>query len=216
MKDDRNGRKTSPGFADPNMPVRLGGTARQASIPAPQPAAPQRPAPPASPVIAATPVHAIATPVSNEALPAATPSNRPRAMRSRPLVEVDVVRERGRVPRHDPNSGCYEVWTQNTVYVVDARMRCVQVRDLATNNPKPDHPFLGARLVGGQMQEPLMEVSQPLPRPGSCAVFDLRKNNRRQFTRTSAVERVVLRVHIVTIVDGTDVPSWDDIVDGDE
>jgi hypothetical protein len=219
MKDDRTGRKTSPGFADPHMPIRVGGIARQASVPPAQPINAPHPSTvtpaTATPAITATPVRAIATPVSSEALPTATPSsNRPRSRR--PLIEVDVVRERGRVPHHDPTQGCYEIWTQNTVYFVDARMRCVQVRDLSSGTAKPDHPFLGARLVGGQMQEPSMEMSQPLPRPGSCAVFDLRKNNRRQFTRTSAVERIVLRIHIVTIVDGSEIPAWDDIVDNDE
>jgi hypothetical protein len=217
MKDDRTGRKTSPGFADPHLPVRIGEAAKHVGTP-PQPSAsPAAPGAAEHEIPPSSAVRSIATPVSNEALPAATPtSSRPRSMRNRPLIEVDVVRERGRIPRPDPTQGCYEIWTQNTVYFVDARMRCVQVRDLSTGTAKTDHPFLGARLVGGQMQEPAMEMSQPLPRPGSCAVFDLRKNNRRHFTRTSAVERIVLRIHIVTIVDGTEVPSWNDVVDGDE
>jgi hypothetical protein len=56
-------------------------------------------------------------------------------------------------------------------------------------------------------------MSYPLPRPGSFAVFESTKANRRQFSRTSSVERVVLRLRIVTITDGTSVPSWSDLVD---
>lgn len=142
--------------------------------------------------------------------------DRARASRNRPIVDFEIVRERGRLPRQDAPQSCYEIWTQNTVYLIDARMRCVLVRDIATNEAKADHPFLGARLVGGQTQEPGLEMSYPLPRPGACAVFDMRKNNRRQFTRTSVVERVVMRLRFVTITDGSEVPSWDDLVTGDE
>ena len=58
-----------------------------------------------------------------------------------------------------------------------------------------------------------MEMSHPLPRPGAFAVFELKKKNRRHFVRTSPVDRVVLRLRIVTIADGADVPSWEDVVD---
>jgi hypothetical protein len=61
-----------------------------------------------------------------------------------------------------------------------------------------------------------MEMSHPLPRTGAFAVFELRKGNRRHFTRTSAVERVVLRMRIVTIADGADVPSWEDLVEDEQ
>ena len=199
MKDPRNGRKTSPGFADPRAPVRVSDTGENVAVPA-RPSVRVAPAPIPAPVESAS-----------EAEP------RPRsATRGRPIVEVDVVRERGRIPRPDAPQSCYEIWTQNTVYLVDARMRCVQVRDLSTGEPKADHPFLGARLVGGQTQEPGLEMSYPLPRPGACAVFDMRKNQRRQFTRTSTVERVVMRMRIVTITDGGDVPSWDELVADDD
>lgn len=189
MTDPRIGRKTSPGFSDPSDPVRLDDRTGEEA---------------ASPM---QPVRAVAD---------VAEAPKPRSARGRPLIEVEVVRERGRMPRPDPSQSCYEIWTQNTVYLVDARMRCVQVRDLASGEPKPDHPFLGGRLVGGQAQEPALEMSHPLPRPGACAVFDLRKNNRRQFTRTSAVERVVLRVRIVTITDGASVPSWEELSEDDD
>jgi hypothetical protein len=132
------------------------------------------------------------------------------------LVEVEVMRERSRAPRPEPFLGCYEIWTQNHVYAIDSRMRCLAVRELSNEAPKSDHPFVGARLVGGQAQEEAMEMSYPLPRPGAYAVFEARKANRRHFMRTSPVERVVLRLRIVTISDGIEVPSWEDLINDDD
>jgi hypothetical protein len=212
MKDEKIGRKTSPGFADPHTPVRLG------------PHTPvhlgETPAQPPAVVVPVPPVAAPAPVPTHPAAPARASvhpaSGRPRSPRSKPLVEVEVLRERSRVPRPEPLLGCYEIWTQNNVYVVDSRMRCLQVREVGGGEPKTEHPFVGARLVGGQAQEAAMEMSYPLPRPGAYAVFEMRKGNRRQFTRTSAVERVVLRLRIVTIADGADVPTWEDLIDDDE
>ena len=188
MKDEKVGRKTSPGFADPLAVVRM---ETPVSIPRPG------------------------------SIPVERPSQSPdaparRSNRARPLIDVDVVHERSRVPRPAPFPGCYEVWTQNNVYAVDSRMRCVEVRERATGNVKLEHPFLGARLVGGQYQDDAMEMSYPLPRPGSFAVFELKKRGRRQFTRTSAVERVVLRMRIVTIADGSIAPAWDAFAEQDD
>ncbi|MFI5306277.1 MAG: hypothetical protein ACHQ53_02930 [Polyangiales bacterium] len=202
MKEQKIGRKTSPGFADPNEPVRLGEGAPQ-PVMRPVPAA-EPPPPAAPPAVAVPPAPAVPS-----------PSARPRG-RGKPIVEIEVVRERSRAPRPEPTPGCYEIWTQNNVYVVDSRMRCLQVREVGSGESKADHPFVGARLVGGQTQEVAMEMSHPLPRPGSHAVFEMRKGNRRQFTRTSQVERVVLRLRIVTIADGNEVPTWDDLVADDD
>jgi hypothetical protein len=201
MKDQRHGRKTSPGFGDPHAPVRLDETGESAMAPAPARPPTVRPAPAPAP----------AAESDADGAP-----GRSRASRNRPIVDIEIVRERGRLPRQDAPQSCYEIWTQNTVYLIDARMRCVLVRDIATNDAKADHPFLGARLVGGQTQEPGLEMSYPLPRPGACAVFDMRKNNRRQFTRTSVVERIVMRLRFVTITDGSEVPSWDELITEDE
>jgi hypothetical protein len=206
MKEQKIGRKTSPGFADPHEPVRLG----EGVVPQPAPGPLPAPAPAAVSVPAAVVVP------SAPAVPAIVPpSARPRA-RGKPLVEIEVVRERSRAPRPEPLAGCYEIWTQNNVYVVDSRMRCLVVREVGSGESKADHPFVGARLVGGQTQDVAMEMSHPLPRPGSHAVFEIRKGNRRQFTRTSQVERVVLRLRIVTIADGIEVPTWDDLVADDD
>ena len=200
MKDQRHGRKTSPGFGDPHAPVRLDETGESAT---------EAPAPPRPPTVRPAPV---ATGEND----ADADAGRTRASRNKPIVDIEIVRERGRLPRQDAPQSCYEIWTQNTVYLIDARMRCVLVRDLASGEAKAEHPFLGARLVGGQTQEPGLEMSYPLPRPGACAVFDMRKNNRRQFTRTSVVERIVMRLRFVTITDGSDVPSWDELIAEDK
>jgi hypothetical protein len=207
MKDEKIGRKTSPGFADPHAPVRMDGATPINAPPLPRPAS--------IPVVSARPqAQPSAVPQGASNRPSLAPgSQKPRAARQKPLVEVEVLRERTRVPRPEPLMGCYEIWTQNNVYVVDARMRCLAVREIASGETKTDHPFVGGRLVGGQAQEVSMEMSYPLPRTGAYAVFELRKGNRRQFSRTSAVERVVLRMRIVTIADGVDVPSWEDLID---
>lgn len=133
------------------------------------------------------------------------------------ILEVEIVQERGRTPRADPLRRSFEIWTQNTVYVLDARMRCVEVLAPGSTTPKADHPFLGSRLVGGQIQhEGSIEMSYPFPRPGAFAVFEMRKGNRRQFSRTSSVERVVVRERIVTLV-GPSEPSWPEVAyDGPE
>ena len=124
-------------------------------------------------------------------------------------VEIEVIHEQSRAPRPEPLKRCYEIWTQNTVYAVDAKMICVEVRAPSTGEVKEDHPFLGARLVGGQVQDDdSIEMSYPLPRPGSFAVFESVKNNRRSFSRTSSVERVVLRMRIVTMIDAAQGPDW--------
>ena len=190
MRNDKLGRKTSPGFADPRAPIRVGGSAGGRSLPPPQPL------PPPSPV------------------PGETGAR--RSNRARPIVEIDVIHERSRMPRPPAFAGCYEIWTQNNVYAVDARMRCVEVRERSSGNVKGDHPFVGTRLVGGQFQDESMEMSYPLPRPGAFAVFEMRKGNRRQFTRTSEVERVVLRMRIVTISDAASTPMWESAVEPDD
>jgi hypothetical protein len=216
MKDEKFGRKTSPGFGDPRAVVRgvpvqpITGANAQARPGSTRPPvrAPNSNSQPPPPVHSALPPRPTGAPGAG--------SNRPRAARNKPLVEVEVLRERTRTPRPNPFQGCYEIWTQNHVYALDSRMRCVEVRTPQTSEVRADHPFLGGRLVGGQAQEDAMEMSHPLPRPGAYAVFELRKKTRRQFVRTSPVERVVLRLRIVTIADGAEVPSWEDVAESDD
>ena len=197
MAERKLGRKTSPGFGDPHESVRLKPPQRGASL---------RPGPDA---------HALAgrsLPPPRLDAPAAARADSGRPTRVPRLLEVEITQERGRTPRPDPLRRSFEVWTQNTVYVLDSRMRCIEVLSPGSTEPKSDHPFLGSRLVGGQVQhEGSIEMSYPFPRPGSFAVFEMRKGTRRQFSRTSAVERVVVRERIVTLIGPTE-PTWPDIV----
>ena len=128
------------------------------------------------------------------------------------MVEVEVSYERGSAPRTDVLRRIYEVWTNNHVYSLDSRLSCVEVRKTGTSQLVNDHPFVGTRLVGGQVQnENTVEMSYPLPRPGAFAVFEARKGNRRQFSRTSAVTRVVLRLRIISVTDPTAIPTWEEV-----
>ncbi|MGD8860981.1 MAG: hypothetical protein PVI30_13315 [Myxococcales bacterium] len=196
MSRNHFGRKTSPGFADPASPVATGEAA----------ASPARETRPSDDAVVVQPPTRV-TPEPAQGLEA----GRITSQDSRtPLLDVEVVREQMRSPRPEPVRRCYEIWTLNTVYVLDARMRCVEVSSPATGEAKADHPLLGARLVGGQTQlDGAVEMSYPLPRPGSVAVFESVKNQRRHFSRTSEVERVVLRARIVTLLDGHGAPNWE-------
>jgi hypothetical protein len=193
MVERKLGRKTAPGFGDPHESVRL------RPPPAPRGAS-VRP-----PETAQAPGGSGRASLSPPRFGSGRPSRVPK------VIEVEIVQERGRTPRADPLRRSFEVWTQNTVYVLDSRMRCVEVLAPGSTEPKPDHPFVGSRLVGGQIQhEGSIEMSYPFPRPGAFAVFESRKGQRRQFSRTSCVERVVVRERIVTLL-GPSEPTWPDI-----
>ena len=85
--------------------------------------------------------------------------------------------------------------------------------DRGTQGVISEHPFLGLRLVGGQHREgESIELSSPFPRPGTEAVFEQVGMGRGgSFSRTSAVTRVVLRLHIVTVSPNYVVPTWAEI-----
>jgi len=136
------------------------------------------------------------------------------ARRGTPVVEIEVVHEHGPAPSTDRPFRTVEVWTRNRVYTLDALLICVEVMDRATRNIVTDHPFLGMRLVGGQHREgERIELSHPFPRPGTEAVFEQAGPGSRAgaFSRTSAVTRVVLRLHIVTVMPSHVVPTWEEI-----
>jgi len=129
-----------------------------------------------------------------------------------PLVEIEVIHEHGPAPHTDKPWRTLEVWTRNRVYTLDPMLSCVEVRDRATREVVDGHPFIGMRLVGGQHREgDSIELSYPFPRPGTEAVFERSHEKRGQFSRTSAVTRVVLRLHIVTVAPGHVVPTWEEI-----
>ncbi|MEM6957298.1 MAG: hypothetical protein AAF411_26220 [Myxococcota bacterium] len=129
-----------------------------------------------------------------------------------PLVDIEVMHQHGPAPRMDRPSHVVEVWTQNRVYTMDSTMCCVRVVDRATNQEDARHGFLGFRLVGGQHGDGQnFELSYPFPRPGTEAVFEHPKHHRGRFSRTSTVERVILRLHVVTVAQSSIVPTWSDI-----
>ncbi|MCU0677361.1 MAG: hypothetical protein MUE69_31795 [Myxococcota bacterium] len=131
---------------------------------------------------------------------------------STPLVEVEVVHQHGSAPRMTQPPQTLEIWTQNRIYTLDPQLICVGVADRATNEMDLKHPFVGYRLVGGQHRDgDTFEISYPFPRPGTEAVFEHPKNVRGNFSRTSTVTRVVLRLHVVTVAPNVLVPTWSHI-----
>lgn len=103
-----------------------------------------------------------------------------------------------------------ELWTRNSVYVLDSGLRCIRVYEPESGKQEADHPFVGARLAGGQRNEGKMVVmSYPLPERGAAAVFESERGGKRMYSRTSAVERVVLHTSVIAIADEHGAPSWE-------
>lgn len=119
----------------------------------------------------------------------------------RPEIEVEVRRLSGPAALGPHARRAYEIWTRNRVYSVDSTLECVEVIDLATGQIDPNHSFLGARLVGGQIRhEDSNELTFPLPTAGSEAVFQKTDQHRRiRLSVTSRVTRVILHVHRVKV-----------------
>ncbi len=129
-----------------------------------------------------------------------------------PLVEIEVVHLSGTAPRMAQPTQTVEVWTQNRIYTMDASLNCVSVCARADMKPDPSHPFIGFRLVGGQHREgETFEISYPYPRPGTEAVFEHPAGSRGNFSRTSTVTRVLLRLHVVTVRPSVLVPTWSEV-----
>ncbi len=129
-----------------------------------------------------------------------------------PLVEIEVVHRHGASPRVDSPAQTLEVWTQNRIYTMDPSNVCVRVVDRQTERDVTDHPFLGFKLVGGQHRDgESFEISFPFPRPGTEAVFEHPHSRAGNFSRTSTVMRVVLRLHVVTVRPNVLVPTWSEI-----
>jgi hypothetical protein len=129
-----------------------------------------------------------------------------------PLVEIEVVHQHGPAPRMEQPAQTLEVWTQNRIYTMDPGNLCVAVTDRKSGREDDRHPFLGFKLVGGQHRDgETFELSYPYPRPGTEAVFEHPSSSRGNFSRTSTVTRVVLRMHVVTVAQQRVVPTWTDI-----
>lgn len=148
--------------------------------------------------------------VAGAAAPGAPPAE-PR----RPAIDVELVVERKTTPYVDRPWAALEIWTQNRVYSVDATMTCLEVVDKATGKPEQRHPLVGAHLVGGQHEEgDTMELSHPFPRVGSEAVFEqLAGQKQARFSHTSEVERVVLRLRVLTVAPDHVISSWQDLTE---
>lgn len=134
---------------------------------------------------------------------------------NRPGLEVQVHRAEGAPqPIERLSRRFLELWTRNSVYVLDVSLSCIRVYHPESRQQEEGHPFIGARLVGGQRnKDGVVEMSYPIPQPGSGAVFESTRAQKRLFTRTSAVERVVLHTSVISIADERRAPSWEVITD---
>jgi hypothetical protein len=97
-----------------------------------------------------------------------------------------------------------EIWTKNRIYRVDATMMCSEVLERATGKPDKDNRLVGSQLSGGQSRRPdddIVDLYYPFPVPGSSAFFS-DKNSMKVLGRTSAIERVVLRLHKTRVREG--------------
>lgn len=127
-------------------------------------------------------------------------------------IEVELVNETRKAPFHDPTWRMLEIWTQNSIYAIDASMRCFDVIDRSSLRPLGEHALLGARLVGGQLETASgVDLSHPFPLPGMEAVFErVMRGGVASFSYSSAVNRVVLRLRRVH-VEGATTQLWGEI-----
>jgi hypothetical protein len=106
-----------------------------------------------------------------------------------------------------------KIWTKNRIYRVDATMTCVEVFDRRTGKPDSDARLVGSLLSGGQARRPdddIVDLYYPFPVPGSSAFFTDRAT-MRVLGRTSAIERVVLRLHKMRVRQGELDQRWDSV-----
>jgi hypothetical protein len=125
-----------------------------------------------------------------------------------PFVEVELVYERGQAGMSTDQWKSVEVWTRNRIYVVDWNMVCIEVVDRKSGKADGGHALLGAVLAGGQVQtEEGMEMTFPLPRPNTEAVFEYH-DARKGYVSTSTVTRVVIRLRVLTVPRANVEPTW--------
>ena len=103
-----------------------------------------------------------------------------------------------------------EIWTQQRVYSFDAQFLCVEVIDLSSGSPEPQHPLLNSRLVGGQLCcDEGSELTFPVPTPGSEAVLQaMDGKGRMRLQVTSPVTRVILHVRRVRVGPTQSEAAW--------
>jgi hypothetical protein len=141
------------------------------------------------------------------------PGGAPAEVGERPVIEVEVRKISSANVLAKRTQCVYEIWTKHRVYSLDAGLACVEVIDLASGHSEKSHPFLGARLVGGQGRGASgTELTFPLPTPGSEAVFQAIDAQRRiRLSITSKVTRVILHVQRVQVGSEQRDSTWDKI-----
>jgi len=106
-----------------------------------------------------------------------------------------------------------EVWTANSIYLIDASLTCYDVIDRATRSSDQKHKFVGTRLLGGQRKYgKTMHTTKPFPMAGTEAVFARPAPNGQPgpIRLTSRVERIALHVRVTTFVLDRD-DAFDDV-----
>jgi hypothetical protein len=131
----------------------------------------------------------------------------------RPPIEVEVRKISSTHVLGKRPPCAYEIWTKNRVYSLDVGLSCIEVIDLASGRSETNHPFIGARLVGGQNRTDAgNELTFPLPTPGAEAVFQaVDAQNRVRLSLTSRVTRVILHVQRVQVGASERDSTWDRI-----
>jgi len=118
-------------------------------------------------------------------------------------IELQLVHDSREPPRW------IEIWTRQRVYWIDTDRMCVAVFDRVTKAQDAVHPFLGGRLAGGEEQRHQgISLSNPVPLPGMKAVLQMTGG---RYGRTSAIERVVLRVRMSNVEADDQDQGWHEI-----
>jgi len=129
-------------------------------------------------------------------------------------LDIEQVRETGTPALLAGPWRAVEIWTRNRIYGVDGSMVCRSVTDRASDQQQPDHPAIGARLLGGQRRAEngsIEWVAHPLPARGGAAVFARRFGKRLNVSETSDVTRVVVRQRVVEVGSDQPPPKWDEL-----
>ena len=120
-------------------------------------------------------------------------------------IELQLIHDSREAPRW------IELVTRSRIYWLDADRLCVAVFERTTGAQDVGHPFLGARLAGGEeKRHEGVSMSNPVPLPGMKAVFQLRGG---RLGRTSSIQRVILRVRMNN-VEAEAEQAWNEITKG--
>lgn len=97
-----------------------------------------------------------------------------------------------------------ELWTKARLYVIDTSFTCIEVIDRKTRQTDPHHPFLNARLIGGQRHDgSSLQQVKPFPIVGTSALFEkaTRPGQPKSTQITSTVLRVALNIRVANVAD---------------